>query len=304
MTQSRYMMFDGKLVDFDDARIHVLSPAVSYATSVFEGLRAYWADGRFLVFRALEHFDRLNASLRAMRFGSGVDPAAMTEQLGRLVQANGWRQDIHARVLAMMDGPTTMLARGAPVVAMSAGPFAANKYLESGLTLGTSTWQRVPESAQPPRIKGMANYANGRLAYIEAADHGYDMPLLLTRQGTVAETPVASVFMVRRGRVATPAVTEGVLEGITRDTIIQLIREEIDLPVDERPIERTELYDADEIFLCGSGWEVTPVASIDKLAVRGDAPGPVTRQITTAYLDVVRGKSPRHADWLTEIAMP
>ncbi|SDN75863.1 branched-chain-amino-acid transaminase [Ensifer sp. YR511] len=300
---SKYIMLNGKLVDYDDAKIHVLSPAVAYATSVFEGLRAYYVNDRFLLFRGLEHFDRLNASMRALRFEEQFSPEDLTQQLARLIQANGWRQDVHARVLVMMDGATSMLSRGSAVIAMTAGPFAPNKYLERGLKLGTSTWQRVQESSQPPRIKGTANYSNGRLAMIEADEHGYDMPLMLTRHGTVSETPVASVFMIRRDKIFTPSVTEGILEGITRDSVIQLIADEMGLAVNERPIDRTELYDADEVFMCGTGWEITPVASIDNLALRAGAPGPITREITRHYMDAVRGANPRYAGWIREIDM-
>jgi branched-chain amino acid aminotransferase len=169
------------------------------------------------------------------------------------------------------------------------------------MAVGVSSWQRVHDTANPPRIKATANYSNGRLAMLEAQRNGYDAALMLTREGKVAEAPVATCFVVRHGKVLTPPCTDGILESITRDTLLQLCRKELDTPVDERSIDRTELYDAQEMFLCGSGWEVTPVASVDHIPLLLPAPGPLTTRLRSLYLQAVRGELPERREWLSPV---
>ena len=186
-------------------------------------------------------------------------------------------------------------------LAVTAGPYPANQWVDRGMAVGVSSWQRVHDSASPPRIKATANYSNGRLAMLEARRNGYDAALMLTREGKVAEAPVATCFVVRQGQVLTPLGTDGILESITRDTLMQLCRTELGRSVTERSIDRTELYDAQEMFLCGSGWEVTPVASVDRVNMLEPAPGPLTRELRTLYMQAVRGELPQRREWLTPV---
>jgi branched-chain amino acid aminotransferase len=171
-----------------------------------------------------------------------------------------------------------------------------------GISACVSSWMRIADGAMPPRIKCSANYQNGRLATLEAKANGYDTALLLNGRGKLAEAPGACCFIVRRGVPVTPPVTADILESVTRATLLELFRKELGVTPEVREIDRTELYVADEAFLCGSGWEITPILSIDQLAFgEGKEPGPVTRAIQDCYFGVVRGERLSYRDWLTPV---
>ncbi|GAG06187.1 unnamed protein product, partial [marine sediment metagenome] len=160
---------------------------------------------------------------------------------------------------------------------------------------------RIDDNSIPPRIKCGANYQNSRLATMQAEADGYDQPIILNGDGKVSEGPGACFFMVRRGVVVTPPVTAGILESITRMSLLKLFREELKIPVEEREIDRTELYVADEAFFCGSGAEIVPIVSIDKLPVGDGKPGPVAKEILNLYFNIVRGNNPKYMEWCTPI---
>lgn len=303
LEKERFILMDGEAVPYADAKIHVLSPAITYAATVFEGIRAYWNDDerRMWIFRLDDHLRRLQASMRIMRYDAQLDLARLAEQVATAIRVNELREDIHLRVLAMIEGVPTVTTSGPVKIAITAGPYPPNRFVDRGMALGVSTWQRVHDTASPPRVKATANYANGRLAMLEAKNDGYDAALMLTRDGKVSEAPVAAFFMVRAGRAITPRASDGILESITRDTLFTLFRDELGVAVEERPIDRSELYTADEMFLCGSGWEVAPVASIDRLTVGDGGVGPVTRAVRDLYREVVTARRPRYADWLTPV---
>lgn len=303
MSGTIYILMDGEAVPQDQAVIPVTAPAVAYASAVFEGIRAYWSDRdrQMYVFRLDDHLRRLQFSMRAMRYGVQYELDALRQQVLKAIRVNELRQDIHLRMTALITG-TTAITTSAPVLlAVTAGPYPPNQWVDRGMAVGVSSWQRVHDSSSPPRIKATANYSNGRLAMLEAKENGYDAALMLTRDGKVAEAPVATCFLVRNGQVLTPACTDGILESITRDTLIKLFKEELKTPVQERSVDRTELYDAEELFLCGSGWEVTPVASVDRIPMKVAAPGPVTRRVRDTYLKAVRGELPGRQEWLTPV---
>jgi branched-chain amino acid aminotransferase len=303
MSNPKYILMDDELVPFDDARIHVLSPSVTYALTVFEGIRAYWSesDEELYLFRLDEHLVRLQHSMRAMRFDTIFSVESVAKKIIKLIRANELRENIHLRVMAIVTGAPSVSAVGPISLIITAGPYASTQWFDRGMDVQVSSWQRVGDTTNPPRIKATANYANGRFAMLQAQRDGYDSAIMLTRDGKVAETPVATVFLVRRGEVVTPGVTEGILESITRDTLIQLLAEQLRRKVIERQVDRTELYSADELFVCGSGWEVTPIASVDRLPIGAVSPGPVTRELRQAYLDVVYGRSVSYRKWLTPV---
>lgn len=303
MSKPAYILMDGQLVPFEEAKIHVLSPAVTYALTVFEGVRGYWNEEvrELYLFRLDEHLARLQRSMRAMRFAAAFSVEDMRSQVLELVRANGHRENIHLRIMALVGGAPSVSATGPISFIVTAGPYASTKWIDEGMHVQVSSWQRVGDMTNPPRIKATANYANGRFAMLQAQGDGYDSAVMLTRDGKVAETPVATLFLVRRGEVVTPSVTDGILESITRDTLIQLLRERMELPVIERQVDRTELYMADEVFACGSGWEVTPVATVDRIPLAVRAPGPVTRELRELYLAEVYGHASHHPEWLTPV---
>ena len=296
---------DGKAVPFADAKVHVLAPAITYAAMVFEGIRGYWNNerGEMYLFRLDDHLRRLHESMRVMRYGAHYSLEELRSQIIEVIQINGFRETIHLRVMAIVTGIPPAITTSSPVsLVLAAGAYPMTDWQQTGMSVCVSSWQRVHESANPPRVKTSANYSNGRLGMLQAQLDGYDATLMLTREGKVAEAPVATFFMQRRGKLVTPAVTESILESITRDTIIELSAKELQMPVDERPVDRTELYSADELFFCGSGWEIVPIASVDRIPVGSGRPGPTTARVREVYLDVVHGNRDAYGHWLTPVS--
>jgi branched-chain amino acid aminotransferase len=302
VTTGRHIYLNGELVPYADARIHVQSAAVKYGGSVFEGLRAYWnpAHEELYVFRLQEHIDRLFASMRLMRMEHSLTREEIGRSILEVLRKNQAREDVHIRQTAYLASDGDMDERGPVGLAVDARPRKATQ--KPGIAVGVSSWTRISDGAMPPRIKCSANYQNGRLATLEAKTNGYDGALLLNTRGKLAEAPGACCFILRGGVPITPPVTADILESVTRTTLLELFRTELGQPAVEREVDRTELYLADEVFLCGSGWEITPVVSIDRLPLGdGVQPGPSTRAIQACYFAVVRGEKPAYRRWLTPV---
>jgi len=299
----QYVWFNGRIVPYDQARIHVQSAAMKFGAAVYEGLRGYWnADARELyVFRQDAHIQRLGQSLKLMRMDVPFTPAQMRDAVLEVLQANNFREDVHIRQSAFLEGDSAMTSAGPVGMAVAAYPMGRIKNSEAGLHYTISSWLRIPDSAMPPRLKCIANYHNGRLAALQARTDGYDGTFLLNSRGKVSETPGATMFLVRGGRPITPGVTSDILESITRDTLIRLFAEIHGLAVEERDVDRTEVYVAEEVFVCGSAYEVTPVVSVDRYTVGDGRVGPLTKAIQATYLDAARGQVPARRDWLTPV---
>ncbi|MGH2403308.1 MAG: branched-chain-amino-acid transaminase [bacterium] len=302
MSASRYMYLNGKIVPYGDALIHVQSAAVKYGASVFEGLRAYWNErqGELYVFRLKEHIDRLYESLRLMRMEHSFTREELAASILEVLRKNAYREDVHIRQTALVEADGAMDATGPVGLAVDARPREGKT--RAGIAACISSWIRIADASMPPRIKCSANYQNGRLATLEAKVNGYDGALLLNARGKLAEAPGACCFVVRRGIPITPPVTADILESVTRATLLELFRRELGQDPLERDIDRTELSVADEAFLCGSGWEITPILSIDRLPLGdGTGPGPFTKAIMECYFAVVRGEKPAYREWLTAV---
>ncbi len=295
------IMQNGELIPFADARVHPLSLAMAYATAVFEGIRAYRnpETGAFHIFRLAEHVRRLQGGMKVMRFDRSFELEEVRDCLRRLIRANEPDDDVYIRLLVYVEAIGLMATTGPVGFTAAASPRERSKFADSGMSLGVSSWSRLSDNASPPRIKATANYHNARLTQLQAKADGYDGALMLTPAGKVSEAPIACFFMVRDGRLITPDLGSNILESITRDTLITLYEEATGKPVVQRDVDRSELYFAQEAFLCGTGQEVTPVLSIDRLPVGDGTIGPVTRIMQESYLDVVRGLVPDRHDWLT-----
>lgn len=295
----KYLMRDGELIEYDDARLHVLSTATKYGVGVFEGFRAYLDDasGQLYAFRVHDHMRRLVASMRVVGIDGPTDTEALERQLLELIRANELREDLHMRAQVFVEAEDGKPDDTGPAhVYMAAIPMG--RYFDRpGLNIQISTWARISDQAMPPRVKSIANYQNGRLALLEARRNGFDAALLLTGEGRVAEGAGYNVFIVRDGKLCTPPTTESILEGITRDSLLHLARAELDIPVVERPIDRTELYSAEEIFVCGSAAEVSPVSSVDRLTVGDGNPGAITSALKDLYQRAVRAKIAVDRGW-------
>jgi branched-chain amino acid aminotransferase len=303
----RYVWLDSQIVPYESAKIHALSTAFKYSATIFEGLRGYWNQdaGQLYLFRVADHLTRLEDSARVARMAIPASSAELETRIVELARANELRQDIHVRVLVFVaadDGQLDSVEPVSTVIAtMPMGRYPEIRDEGAGLNVCVSHWRRNSDDSSPVRVKTTGNYFNSRLALLQARDGGYDDAIIVDPAGKVTEGPGYNIFLVRDGKVATPAVTHGILEGITRDTIIRLCQD-ADLPaVAERTIDKSELYLASELFYCGSGKEVSPIRSVDGIVLRLQPPGPVTKAIYDSYFALARGESAVHRDWLTPV---
>ena len=301
MWQAKQIMMNGELMPLEDARLHPLSLAVTYAATVFEGVRAYHLSDsdQFAMFRLDDHLRRLQVGMKLMRFDGRYDTEYLTECLTRLIRANQPDSDVYIRLLVYIEGPGLLATTGPVGFTAAAMPRAKPKFAATGMSLGVSSWQRLSDNASPPRIKTTANYVNARLAVQQAKADGYDGALMLTPDGKVSEAPIACFFMVRDGKLITPSASSNILESITRDTILKRYLELTGEPAQVRTIDRSELYFAEEAFLCGTGQEILPVTAIDRLPVGDGEIGLLTRRLRQDYFDLVRGRVSDHPEWRT-----
>jgi branched-chain amino acid aminotransferase len=302
MSQVKYMSLNGKVVPTADARLHILSPAVKYGTNVFEGIRGYWNAGKkeLFIFRLTEHLQRLQFSMKVMRFGDSYSVDYLRDCILELIKANDLREDTYIRLFAYVDEPDGEMTAAAPVgMAIAAAPKGRRDKAQAGIHVAVSSWTRISDNAMPPRIKCVANYNNGRLAWMQAKADGYDNVILLTQRGTVAEGPGACLFIVRDGVPTTSTVASDILESITRGTVVQIFKEYLGLNSVERDIGRTELYAAEEAFYCGTGHEILPIVTIDRHPVGDAKVGAFTQTLREKYDSLVRGEIVDHAEWRT-----
>ena len=293
---------NGELVPYGQATAHVMSPAMRYGLNVFEGLRAYWnaSENELYVFRLQEHLERLAQSMKLLRFAPDFDASELGPQLLDLLRANKVKEACHIRMSAYLDGDGEHHVTGPVSYFIASKVRPRSEKTATGIRCAVSSWVRLADSAMPPRIKCGANYVNARLARFQALHDGYDDALLLNEHGKVGEGPGACVFLVRHGRLITPDITSGILESITRDTMIALARD-AGIDVVERTVDRTELYAADEMFVAGSAAEVLPVVSIDGVDVGAGGVGQMTKSLRDAYFSAVTGDSHRDKGWLAPV---
>jgi len=301
MSNPQYMCMDGDIVPFDDARVHVLAPAMRYAALVFEGMRGWWnaEQEEMYLFRLDDHLKRLRQSMKVMRFDADYSEDYLVDLVRELIRANELCQDIHIRLSVFLVGDGEMDATGPIGFSIAALPKGRMVKEVGGIDCAVSSWNRISDNATPPRVKCAANYVNGRLALLQANADGYDSVIILNPNGKVAEAPGACLFIIRDGVPATPAATHGILESITRSTLLQLFDESLGLQAREREIDRTELYCAEEMFICGTGYQVLPVVSVDRLKVGDGEIGPLTAKLAETYVSITRGTVPDHPEWRT-----
>ncbi len=299
---AQMMSLNGRVVPYDQCLVHAFSGAVKYGAGVFEGLRGYWNAERndLYVFRLPEHLERLRYGRRVMRLDPVYEASFLEEALMAMIRANGLRENIHLRMIAFLDGDDELAATGPVGLVCGAVPRPRSKAVMDGVHVAVSTFARLSDNAMPPRVKATGNYINNRAAELEARRNGYHGVLMLTERGKVSEGSGACFFMVRNGALHTPDVSSDILESITRETVITLARER-GIPVHERAIDRHEVYAAEEAFWCGSGYEVQPILSLDRLALGSGSPGEVTRAIQKAYFDVVEGRTEAHPEWRSPV---
>ena len=297
--------FQDRFMPLEQATLTVRTNALHYGTAVFEGIRAYWepGEGQLYVFRLPEHYERMLRNCRVLHLTIGKDVKELARLTVELLRVNGHREDTYVRPIAFVSseeiGPRLHgYSTGFAVFTLPLG-----QYLDAsqGLRVGFSSWRRISDNAIPARCKVAGGYVNSALARTEAAQQGYDEALFLTEDGALCEGSAENIFLVRAGRLITPDVSSNILEGITLDTILTLAREALGVQVEERRVGRTEVYLADEAFLCGTGAQVAPVVEVDRRPVGEGMIGPITARIQQLYFDVVRGKVPEYRHWLTPV---
>jgi len=296
-----WVFYEGEFARYHDVHIGVMTHALHYGTGCFEGIRAYWNGDRMQLYllQGPQHFHRMHRSARILRMEVPYDVNELVEITVELLRRNEYRTDSYVRPLVFK----SVEQIGVSLHGLSDGfliyTSAMGNYVEidNGIRCCVSSWRRVPDSAVPARAKVTGSYINCALAKSEALENGFDEAIVLTESGHVSEGSAENVFLLKDGVFVTPPVTDDILEGVTRRLVTGLIQEELRLPVVERSIDRTELYTGDEVFLCGTGAQVSPVVELDHRPIGDGRVGEFTRELQHLYFTAVRGDNPKYADW-------
>ncbi|MDA8374532.1 MAG: branched-chain amino acid transaminase [Actinomycetota bacterium] len=302
--KSNVIWMDGELVPWDQANVHVLTHGLHYGSGVFEGIRAYKTSNGTAVFRLKDHVDRLYDSAHIFMIDIPFPKETIAEAIRSVVRENGL-EECYIRPIVFLGygemglNPLACKASVA-VAAWKWGTYLGEEGLAKGIRMKISSWVRHNPNSLPPAAKGTGMYMNSSMAKVEAVKAGYDEAILLSQQGYVSECTGENLFVVRKGRMLTPPTSAGALEGITQSSIMALASD-LGYKVETENILRSDLYTADEIFLCGTAAEVTPATSVDDRVVGDGKPGSVTKAIQQAYFSAVHGEDPHHLDWLDNV---
>ncbi|HXF58133.1 MAG TPA: branched-chain amino acid transaminase [Actinomycetota bacterium] len=296
--------FEGRFVPLEEARVSIATHAFNYGTATFEGIRAYWNEdrGELYLVKLREHYRRLLDSARLLRIDVGKTLDDLCELTVELLRRNGYREDVYVRPIAYK--ATRAIKVGLlgfeDAFCCYTAPMAEYLPIDRGLSVTVSGWRRNDDNAIPSRAKITGSYVNAALAVADAEEAGFDEAILLTADGHVSEASAANIFLVLGGRLVTPAVADDILVGITRGAVMELAAR-LGVPVTERRVDRSELYVADEIFLCGTGVQVAPVTRVDGRPVGEGKVGELTRAVQDLYLRAVHGEVEEFLGWLTPV---
>jgi branched-chain amino acid aminotransferase len=304
---SATVYFRNAYVPAEQATVSIQNHAFLYGTSLFEGIRGYWLEDEqaISVFRASEHFERLINNCRIFGMNPGHSLPEMMQAMVKTIELNAPQTDTYIRPTVFKDieqiGPG--LTSGDDTFCLFTRPLGAYVAIDRGLSVCVSSWRRLGDNMIPPRAKASGAYMNTALIKSDALRNGFDDAIVLTEAGRVSEGSAMNLFLVRNGKLVTPAKTENILEGITRDTMIELAQKELGLEVEERQVDRTELYVSEEAFFCGTGAQVAPITQIDKrplVNANGEgAIGPISEQLQSLYFKVVKNQLPAYSHWCT-----
>lgn len=298
-----YAYFQRNIVPLEQAKISVMTHAFNYGTAVFEGIRGNWNadDNTLYLFRMREHCERLARSAKILM----LELAESTEQLEQLcveiAERSGYTEDVYLRPLVYKSSEIVGVRlhgiESDTIIFIT--PFGPYLDIEKGARCHTSTWRRVDDTGIPPRAKVTGIYVNSALAKTEANLNGFDEAIMLNADGHVSEGSGENIFIIRNGQLITPTPADNILEGITADTVVELARNELGIETVQRQIDRTELYIADEIFMTGTAAHLTPVIEVDRRPIGDGRPGPLTKQLSSIFFDVIRGKNEKYKHWCT-----
>jgi branched-chain amino acid aminotransferase len=297
--------FRGEFVPVKDANVNVMTHSFMYGTAIFEGIRGYWnvEEQELYVFKLKEHFLRMADSMKIMHMDCKYSVDELCEIVRELMRKNSASSDMYIRPSifkcghkigpGLDDNPSDIV-----IITLPFGDYFDNA---AGLKLKVSSWRRVEDNAIPPRSKIVGAYVNTALAITDAHLSGFDDCIVLTEDGHVSEGSAMNLFVVKNGILSTPATSDNILEGITRNTVIEIVRAELGLDVVVRRVDRSELYTADELFCCGTGAQIVPIIEVDKRELSGGKAGAITRKISQIYMDVCRGKIEKYKRWLSSV---
>jgi branched-chain amino acid aminotransferase len=300
-----WVFFDGEFKQYRDVHLGLMTNALHYGTGCFEGIRAYWNPSQEQLFAILmkPHFARLRNSAKILQIEIAHTDEEMIGATIEILRRNGYREDVYIRPLAFKSAEEigVRLHNLKESFAIYTAPFGAYVDVEKGIRCMVSSWRRIDDNAAPARAKVTGIYVNSALAKTEANQNGFDEAIVLTQDGHVSEGSAENLFMIRDGVLITPPASDNILEGVTRKVIMELGADDLGLQVVERSIDRSELYIADEVFLCGTGAQVSPVLEIDRRVVGDGEMGPITRELQKLYFDICYGRVEERLDWLTPI---
>ena len=302
-----YVWRNGELVAWGEATVQIHDFVYSAPSIVFEGIKAYHGASALSVFRLDDHLERFYNSMKMLRMRPAIGMEGLKAGLLELLRANQFESDVYIVPVAFWAGGGLSRAFAVPEperpveLCIMARPFTPPGENRLALNCCVASWLRVPDAMAPPRVKAVANYYNWRLAYADANAAGYDSFVMLGASGKITEGPGACVFVCRDGEVSTPDKVSGILEGITRDTALKLMADELKLTVVERMVERSEFYISEEAFFAGTGLEIAAIGSLDKIPIGDGAIGPITSALKHLYDEVVRGRHPKYDKWLTPV---
>ena len=296
--------FDGSIRRYADAKVGLLTHALNYGTGVFEGIRAYWNSGerQLNALHMPEHYERMRTNARVLQMKLPHSTSELCDITIELLRRNNFEEDAYVRPLVFKNAEIIGVRlhdvpEGFSICVTPMGNYVAT----TGLRCMVSSWRRIDDSMMPPRTKVTGGYVNSALAKSEALENGFDEAIFLTTDGHVCEGSAENIFIVRGGKLITPPPSDNILEGITRETVMLLARSEMGLEVIERSVDRTELYVADEVLMCGTGAQIAPVTEVDRRLVGDGEPGPLTLRLQGLYEDVCRGTNHKYADWLMPV---
>ena len=296
-----WVFFDGEFGRYHDIKLGLMTHALHYGTGCFEGIRAYWnpKQEQLHLLHAPAHYERLRRSANVMRMKPPYSTEEMVNLTVELLRRNQFKSDVYVRPLlyAASEEIGVRLHNIRHSFFIYAIPFGKYVEIDGGIRCMVSTWRRVPDQSLPARAKITGSYAQSALAKSEAVESGFDEAIVLTIDGHVSEGSAENLFILKDGTFFTPPVTDDILEGITRTLLIGLIRDELGKPVIERSIDRTELYTCDELLLCGTGAQISPVIEVDRRPVGDGKVGEFTQELQNIYFGAVRGESPKFKDW-------
>lgn len=305
MVLPKHAYFKDKIVPYSEAKVGVLTHALNYGTAAFGGVRAYWnqEEEQLFIFRAPDHYRRFLNSCKLLCMELGQTPESLTQLTVDLLRVDDYHRDIYVRPLAYKSDEVIGVKLHGLHEDLSICAIPFDRYIDDDTNahVTISSWRRVDDNIIPARGKISGAYANSAFIKTDAVRAGFDDALVLTQEGHISEGSAMNFFMLRDGLLITPPVTENILEGITRRSVIELARQELNLNVVERPVDRTEVYLCDELFLTGTAAQVTAVTRVDHRLVGSGKMGPITTRLYQLFQDVLRGRNPKYMHWLTPV---